>query len=178
MRNYYRCADCLSVMVLETREMSLVCACGGKVDWIGEVRKSRLTSTRLVPVCDGRCTNAVGPNCNCTCGGVNHGSHAVVAVVRDEGPVPKVTPPDLEASQERAEEYRKALHIAEEYLALSFGEDWKQWKEGAWIKDRNLWSQMSWWDYKLSQIRKLKRHDDRIHRLSELVMSPINPVNS
>ena len=24
-------------------------------------------------VCDGRCMNAIGPNCECSCGGANHG---------------------------------------------------------------------------------------------------------
>lgn len=34
---------------------------------------------RLVPdhKCDSRCTNATGPNCDCSCGGANHGlAHA------------------------------------------------------------------------------------------------------
>lgn len=29
-------------------------------------------------VCDSRCTNAIGPDCNCACGGANHGAgHSV-----------------------------------------------------------------------------------------------------
>lgn len=29
---------------------------------------------------DARCTNATGPSCDCSCGGVNHGTHRVVAI--------------------------------------------------------------------------------------------------
>lgn len=28
--------------------------------------------------CDARCTGATGPNCDCSCSGANHGSHAVI----------------------------------------------------------------------------------------------------
>lgn len=30
--------------------------------------------------CDSRCTNAVGPNCECSCNGKNHGSAAGIAI--------------------------------------------------------------------------------------------------
>lgn len=50
--------------------------------------KNRLMETEERCKCDARCTNARGPNCECSCGGANHGSNKVVTVQRDVGPVP------------------------------------------------------------------------------------------
>lgn len=35
--------------------------------------------------CDRRCTGARGPNCECKCGGKNHGSEHLATVRRDDG---------------------------------------------------------------------------------------------
>ncbi|MDE2020283.1 MAG: hypothetical protein KGJ13_08115 [Patescibacteria group bacterium] len=42
----------------------------------GRFTDGRTIKARLVPEqkCDGRCVNAIGPNCSCSCGGANHGS--------------------------------------------------------------------------------------------------------
>ena len=45
------------------------CGCGGSVflrPLIGKVNSRR--------ACDGRCTGATGPRCECACGGENHGN--------------------------------------------------------------------------------------------------------
>lgn len=57
---------------------------------IGPTRYGRLLTPEERAPCDGRCTNARGPNCDCRCGGVNHGSQRVVTVWRcaDAGRVP------------------------------------------------------------------------------------------
>lgn len=36
-------------------------------------------------VCDARCTGAKGPNCECSCGGKNHGNDFMVGVTADLG---------------------------------------------------------------------------------------------
>jgi hypothetical protein len=50
--------------------------------------RNRLMVTGLECPCDGRCTGAVGPNCDCSCGGANHGSHRLITVNKDAGAVP------------------------------------------------------------------------------------------
>lgn len=51
-------------------------------------RRQRLVEEGQAAPCDGRCTNAVGPTCDCVCGGRNHGTKALVTVSFDRGPVP------------------------------------------------------------------------------------------
>lgn len=55
---------------------------------VGPSKTTRLFQPEELCVCDGRCTNARGPNCECSCGGVNHGSQRTVKVWRDAGAVP------------------------------------------------------------------------------------------
>lgn len=57
---------------------------------VGRTRAGRLLTPEERSPCDGRCTNARGPNCDCRCGGANHGSRRVVTVWRcaDAGRVP------------------------------------------------------------------------------------------
>lgn len=55
---------------------------------MGLVQGRRLRQEDLSPVCDGRCTNARGPSCDCKCRGENHGSQRVVARTIDAGVIP------------------------------------------------------------------------------------------
>ena len=57
--------------------------------FMGEVKGPRLSRAEDRCPCDRRCTNATGPNCECSCGGVNHGSGRLVRVDIDCGPVPQ-----------------------------------------------------------------------------------------
>lgn len=110
-RHYYRCTDCLSIMAAEGKrlEETAKCGiCGGRLWWMGQVEGVRLMKTSQACPCDGRCTGATGPKCDCSCGGENHGSGMVVTVVRDAGDVPVLTPPDKRG---------KALAIATEWRA-------------------------------------------------------------
>lgn len=58
---------------------------------MGKVARNRLINFMFASPCDGRCTNARGPNCDCQCGGKNHGGQRVVEMQIDTGPVPDVT---------------------------------------------------------------------------------------
>lgn len=42
--------------------------------------------------CDGRCTNAKGPSCDCPCKGANHGTSRVIQRTVDAGRAPVVVP--------------------------------------------------------------------------------------
>jgi hypothetical protein len=45
---------------------------------MGRVEKTDIVRSKTKAACDLRCTNAVGPKCNCECGNVNHGTHKLV----------------------------------------------------------------------------------------------------
>lgn len=51
-----------------------------KIKHMGTVLKHRVTIFHEEVPCDGRCTNAQGPSCDCSCGGENHGSQKVIEV--------------------------------------------------------------------------------------------------
>jgi hypothetical protein len=52
-------------------------------------QRERLVEEGVTSACDGRCTNAKGPDCECVCGGKNHGTQRLVVVQHDAGPVPQ-----------------------------------------------------------------------------------------
>ena len=89
-RHFWKCPLCLTVAATEGDSVSrLDCGhCLIQMTYMGRVSQSRLTRTEERCACDARCTNAVGPSCDCQCGGVNHGTKAVVTVTVDAGPVP------------------------------------------------------------------------------------------
>lgn len=80
---FFKCNDCL------TSFTSLVkvdlCACGGKVECMGTVKGDKYIRTEERCACDKRCTHALGPSCDCVCGGENHGTGRVVEIVIESG---------------------------------------------------------------------------------------------
>jgi hypothetical protein len=117
-RDFYRCLDCLTPQVVEyacahhkqdrIESVGATCACGGKIEHIGVVRRHRIVRLGQHPPCDARCTNATGPSCDCQCGGEHHGSGRVVTVVAaDLGPA-RLTAVDASIQTARADEYRSA----------------------------------------------------------------------
>jgi hypothetical protein len=97
---FYRCDDCLTVAVTIEKLPAVynergyahyaTCdACGGQCDYMGQVEGNHLVRTALECPCDGRCTGALGPSCDCSCGGENHGSGLLVEVVKD-GHLPRL----------------------------------------------------------------------------------------
>lgn len=107
-RCYYRCLACCEVAVVETSLPSEArCLCDGRMQLLGRVGPGRrlVRDAERCP-CDGRCTGAPGPSCDCRCGGVNHGTGRVVPVLVDAGGVPRVRVSDEAACRIRAAEYR------------------------------------------------------------------------
>jgi hypothetical protein len=112
-RNYYRCKDCLTAMVID-HAGSLGptlprCACGGVITYMGAVRRHRVVRLEDRPACDARCTSAIGPSCDCQCGAENHGTgRTVVVIAADLGPA-TLTAVDSDTQLRRATEYRAAM---------------------------------------------------------------------
>jgi hypothetical protein len=114
-RYFYRCNDCLTVAVTEVElkpvyndrgyaEYATCDACGGNCEYMGKTSGSFMVRTQLECPCDGRCTGAIGPSCDCSCGGENHGSGRLVEVVVEVGKLPRLKiAPD---ACKKAEEFR------------------------------------------------------------------------
>lgn len=110
-RWFVRCLDCLSVAAVTEPPNTFAARCGlcdGPIECMGGVERNRLVRNEIRSACDDRCTSARGPLCDCHCGGKNHGTHRVVGIVHDAGPVPTVAMPSNFAARRTAAEYRAA----------------------------------------------------------------------
>jgi hypothetical protein len=125
MRHFYRCIDCLSVVATEgqirpvqvppryTYSYSECRGCGGQIEYMGEVRRNCLQRRELRVPCDARCTGAIGPHCDCQCGGENHGTNRLVEVLIEAGKVPRVmVPADASAKGEAYRELVRTVRSA------------------------------------------------------------------
>lgn len=124
-KHFYRCNDCLTVAVTReeikptydqktgARHYATCDACGGDVEYMGRTQTETgitLVKNEYRCPCDDRCTSARGPNCDCKCGGKNHGSNLVVEVITAVGTLPKLmTPP---SARRNAEQFRALYALA------------------------------------------------------------------
>lgn len=125
MRHYYRCTDCLGIFTLEQKlpvvstgdiykETYGTCsACGGDIEYMGQVEGTRLTKTKAAVPCDSRCVFARGPSCDCQCRGENHGSGLVVTYTVDAGGIPRISQNNPDMLRDLADKYRELLRQVE-----------------------------------------------------------------
>lgn len=72
--HYFKCVDCLTPVTSHERRSTFACDCGGSTfKYMGEVLRDRTVVQGSVCKCNEVCVHATGPNCNCECGGTNHG---------------------------------------------------------------------------------------------------------
>lgn len=114
---YHKCNDCLTAFSSTEKKIDL-CDCNGSVKLMGEVHGNKFIKTEDRPACDGRCTHACGPSCDCACGGANHGTGKVVQVVVAEGLTKAVGL--TEEDVERATMYRGLRDHAEKLYTDAF----------------------------------------------------------
>jgi hypothetical protein len=168
-RHFYRCGDCLSVVAVDApRAQELACTCGGKYSHLGRVSPwGSLIQTQQRCACDARCTHATGPNCDCQCGGENHGTGRLIEVITSEAGVPTVTPPDAKAL-ERAAEVREAVRKAREALHRKYGELFRAKADGHYIANWNAYLEGVALRQEIARVARLKVHKTRLKRLAEL----------
>lgn len=169
-RYCYRCEDCLFVSFTEepVKESAESAGCGGKIEAMGRVVRKRLTVTETLCACDGRCTSATGPSCDCSCGGANHGSGAVVRVIRDAGAVPSLTARDSDAQYAAAAAYRAAIKAAQTRMEIEYGSLLEDYKQGKRIASYETWSDIKR-DYEtIRKARALRSRGGRIKALAKV----------
>jgi hypothetical protein len=86
-RHFLKCTYCerpLSVNAENGEELEFIlkqaCPLCDKpaLRYMGRVEHTNLVKTSVKAACDHRCTNAVGPKCDCICTNENHGTHRLV----------------------------------------------------------------------------------------------------
>jgi hypothetical protein len=135
---------------------------------MGEVKGQRLVKKELLTPCDARCTNAEGPHCDCQCQGANHGSRALVQVVKDVGGVPLVAPSDAAATQRRMEFLEaqgEALQRIEEEVGKGVLKDFEL---GKWIDNRVVWEKANAVTSEYRAAIRLKSQRGRIKALAKI----------
>ncbi len=162
-RFYWKCHDCLTPFAVDGEYRSMSCACGGSAWCMGQVTGARLSKSVFRCPCDGRCTGATGPSCDCSCGGENHGSNLLVEVAVDAGPVPSARVTVDAKSLARAEEYRAAIAPL---LA-----ECKRLRSGKWLGNAD-YSRLCDLEHTIGYARKSKTHGDRMKALLRLSSIP------
>lgn len=172
-RHFYRCRACCHTVavegLLETEQTSngatvpkARCVCEGRLEYIGRVgRKPGLWRDSERCACDARCTNAPGPQCDCSCGGVNHGTKRVVPVEVAAGGVPRLKVECAADCIARAAEYAAA---AEPFRARLRAMREARAERGTW---RVSHEEQALADA-LSKIAALRTHKGRLKALAEL----------
>ena len=61
---YHKCNDCLTPFSSTERHIDF-CDCNGSVEFMGVVQGDKYVKTENRSPCDGRCTHAHGPSCDC-----------------------------------------------------------------------------------------------------------------
>jgi hypothetical protein len=110
-RHFARCLFCERPISFECEStevefiVSQACPlCGEKeLRYMGEVHQTDIVRKGVKAACDLRCTNAVGPKCDCVCVNANHGTHRLVVFNKVVGKLEVVN--------------KEILNNNEEYLA-------------------------------------------------------------
>jgi len=172
-RWYVRCADCLTVSAVDSDKhpVKALCGiCGGSIETMGRVYRDHLqTGTHEECKCDDRCVSALGPNCNCQCGGKNHGAGMLgYYTVTETASLPTLTRSgNHETRKAQAEQYRAAIAAATATVeALSHG-----------------WGHMSTEQYRKlnstrSRIWKAQKARTHAARMKALGIDPKAPVQA
>lgn len=86
-RHFLKCTYCerpLSVNAETPAEIKFILeqACplcnNAALRYMGRVQQTNIVRSGVKSACDLRCTNAVGPKCDCVCSNENHGTHRIV----------------------------------------------------------------------------------------------------
>ena len=179
-RWYVRCTGCLGVAAVECdadfhdpKVKGVTCsACGSTLEVLGKVdQDAMLTDVEERCPCDERCTCAMGPHCNCKCGGKNPGTGKVVEIrIIKEAPV--LIMPESEKARERVAEFRALAAKVESFLPTAPGRaEYEARKAGRWL-NADAYAEMAKYVYLLNAIEHaehLKTHSGRMRALEKLL---------
>lgn len=174
-RYCYRCGDCLTVVFALERVPKGSCeACGGNIEYLGRVERSRVVQDHEACACDARCTSSTGPSCSCRCGGENHGTGATVTVTTDVGAVPRFAPKDPAKQLARATEYRAAVAAAKARLAAHWGGYLADYRAGVRIESYATWRAIRDDLLDLNKATRLKTHGGRLKALAAVAAPEVS----
>jgi hypothetical protein len=166
MLYYHKCNDCLTPFSSIEKKVD-ICDCGGSIAYMGIVQGDKWEKTEQRAPCDGRCTHAHGPHCDCSCGGVNHGTGRVVATIVAEGKVKVVSPSaDIYDEMVRGYKFRELRDNAEALFTKTFA-GFDKWSREVRLARRDL-----------NHALGLKVYDRREKAIIAFVLSLVKPEDN
>jgi hypothetical protein len=153
--------------------------CGEKeLRVMGRVEKKNIVREGVKAACDARCTNAVGPVCDCICGNINHGTHRLVRYDKVFCKLEVVEKDLLNNNTEYLARIRRmaAAKVDIKQRVLAFLE-WK-FKRILEIHKSNAWLRGDdWYDYlkyvefekQIDKIEDLKSIQKKINKLTHMI---------
>lgn len=171
---YHKCNDCLTPFSSTYKKVDL-CDCGGDITFMGQVHGDKFVKTENRPPCDGRCTHACGPTCDCACGGANHGTGKLVSVVVHEGKI-KANGLSVEDLL-RAQKYRTLRDYAENQFKEIFATTLQQMAENHRVQ-YSEYRHMKSTRQELDNILSLRVYEKRQNKLLEFVVKQNKLKNS
>ena len=174
-RTFYRCPQCLVIVALEKPAPSGFFCDNCKTDthsaafeFMGQVSGNRLISEKDRCPCDDRCTSARGPNCECSCGGENHGIGWVTIVI-DVGGVPSVTQAKGAVANLAAwHDFQDRLDALTLQAKARFGDDFGRYLNREWISHRETWYELYAVFEAVRKAKKLKTPGGRVKAIEKM----------
>lgn len=190
-RHYLRCTYCerpMSVEVSEREEIKFILEqacplCGEKaLRYMGQVHKTDIIRSGVKAACDARCTNAVGPKCDCVCVNVNHGTKKLVVFNKIVGKL-EVVEKDLLNNNEAYLARIKRMAEAKNFIKVNVITflNWKNRVILDWLKQPgNSYWRLAYEEYrayqvyqnmlkKIDKIEDLKSIQRKINSLTKLI---------
>lgn len=166
---WYRCRDCLGVFTTpDDATLSPACGvCGARCDFQGLTAHVR---TFNVSPCDDRCCTARGRNCECACGGKNHGTWRSVSVTRTVGIATLGAPRDAAKLAAGVAEFRAAREAADAAIETRFGDVFRLKSSGAWLDGHDFARWLAGRDFRndVREAGACKVHSLRLEKLRKL----------
>jgi hypothetical protein len=188
-RHYGRCSYCERPLAFEAERTEIQfildqpCPlCGEKaLRYMGRVQRKNLVKDITKSICDARCTNAIGPHCDCPCGNINHGTKKLVVFNKIVGKL-EVVEKDLLNNNENYLARIKRMAAAKNYIKVNVIAflNWKNKEVLDLAKEKGGYWKLGYEDYskyqdynrmlqKIDKIEDLKSIQRKINSLTALI---------
>ncbi len=186
-RHFLKCSFCerpMSVNVETNEELQFIikqaCPLCGELAlrYMGRVQQTNIVRGGVKSACDLRCTNAVGPKCDCVCSNVNHGTHRLIVFSKVIGKL-EVVEKDLLNNNEAYLARIKRMAAAKNsikvkvitFLTYKYREVLEARKTKKYLDNDEYWKWHSYNDMlqKIDKLEDLKSIQRKINSLTHLI---------
>jgi hypothetical protein len=146
--------------------------------YMGRVEKTNLVRNGVKSACDLRCTNAIGPKCDCVCCNENHGTHRLVVFSKVVGKL-EVVEKDLLNDNETYLARIKRMALAKNsikvkvitFLTYKYRVVLENYKTKKYLENEDYWKHYEYKQMlqKIDKLEDLKSIQRKINTLTHLI---------